>query len=356
MNVLHLIHGRIVTGPVAAALNDVRALSAAGHAAWLGGRSGSYPEQGAQAAGVAFAGGFRLGRGAARLLHLPADGARLRALVDDLKLDAVHVHRSDDQLLAQLALRRMRHVKLVRTWHRSPSRVPSPLLRELAQGCHALVCTNRADAATLAAGGAREARYLPSAVDTDAYRPRHERPPGPPKLGLIGRWKAGEDRGQRAFLNVLEKLERSLPWQGVLLGRGEDRAELERLIARHPARERIVLEETDTGYARQAAALRAGLVFATGSDGSSRPAAELLACGVPLLLADRPGLREFGEDAACARVLPAEDAAAWAEALYQWLRDPERLAQRGHAARERAERVHALPVRGAALAELYARI
>jgi glycosyltransferase involved in cell wall biosynthesis len=77
---------------------------------------------------------------------------------------------------------------------------------------------------------------------------------------------------------------------------------------------------------------------------------------VPLLLADLPGLRELGEDGACARVLTPGDHEAWAREAGVLIADPARWPASRKAARGRAEAVHALPVRGAALAEFYGRL
>ncbi|MCZ7647162.1 MAG: glycosyltransferase [Planctomycetota bacterium] len=353
MKILHLVHGRSATGPAAAALSDVRALAAAGHRAWLAGRAGTRLEDDARAAGADYLGGFALGRGAARILRLPADARRLRALAGEHGIEVVHVHRTDDQFLARFALKKELGARIVRTWHRDPAEVPAPLRGKLLERCAAFCCVARAHAEALRGFGAPRAAYLPPGVDTSLFRPRAERGAGPPRLGLLGRWKRGEDRGQRAFLEVLARLDARLEWRGVLLGRGEDRPALEALRARHPFKDGIELEETGADFPAQVARLDLGLVFATGSDGTSRAAVELLACGVPLLLAGKPGLKELGEDEACASVLPPEDLDAWAAAVTLELRAPARRAERARAARERALAVHALARRGEALVRLY---
>jgi glycosyltransferase involved in cell wall biosynthesis len=147
----------------------------------------------------------------------------------------------------------------------------------------------------------------------------------------------------------------TLDWQGVLLGHGEDRQNLESLVSAHPFKDRIELLVTSDQFPRQVAALDLGLVFATGSDGGSRPALEMLSCGVPLLLADLPGLRELGEGNTGARVLPAPDLDAWARACEEWVRVPDARRQAGATARRMAQERHALAVRGKCLAEFYGR-
>lgn len=349
LRILHLVSGRTFTGPAAAALADALALHAAGHQAWLGGR-GEHIEDGCRAAGLPFAGTLKLGRGPKRLLNFPADIRRLRELQKEFAFDVVHVHRSDEQLLAYVALGRKKLARIVRTWHRDPRKAPAALARRCAAAC----CVTREHEAVLKKLGVARARFIPPGVDTDAFQPAFDaEPPREPVLGLVGRWKSAEDRGQLAFLEVARALPGDLAWRGQLVGRGEGRVELEAAIASHPAKARLELLEPKGNYAARLAALDVGLVFAVGSDGTSRAAAELLACGVPLLVADVPGLREFGEDAACARVLPGADPAAFARAAAEWLRDAAGRSERRTAARQRAEGEHALAVRGARLAELY---
>jgi glycosyltransferase involved in cell wall biosynthesis len=350
------VSSRSFTGPAAAALTDVRALRAAGHDARLASTGGGALERGCAEQGVPFVGGFRLGRGAGRWLHLPADVRRLRAAMRELVADVVHVHRSDEQLLARLAIGRGDKPLVVRTWHRDPAAVPEVLRRRVAASCAGCVCVARAHAESLRAAGARRAEFLPPGVATERFQPKQTAEKTPARLGQIGRWKAGQDRGQLAFLEVLRRLDPKLSWHAVLLGRGEGRAELERLLAAHPARSRVELEETGKDFPAQVAALDLGFVFATGSDGTSRPAVEMLACGVPVLLAALPGLRELGEDDACARVLTAGDHEAWAREAGALIADPARFAESRMAARRRAEAFHALPIRGAALADFYGRL
>lgn len=365
LNVLQLISGRGPTGAAAAAISDARALLAAGHTAYVAARDGGAVMAACAEAGVPCVGGLKLGRGAMRILHFPHDIRRLRALAREFALDVIHVHRSDDQLLAAAALGRTLSALLVRTWHRDPKGVPRPLLARLARQTDACVCVSREHAATLQAAGAPRAEFIQVGVDTENLTPQ---PPSlrgkrePWRIGHVGRWKrdrAGNDRGQRAALDVFTRLPRELAWKGMLIGRGEMAADLQReaYTERKLARERVELVHFEKHAPREFAALLAslqlGLVFTTGGDGTSRAGAELLACGVPLVVADLPGLRELAEDGACAaRQLPA-DPAGWASFIAKLLAEPARLAEMGRAARIRAEGAHSLKARGEALAKIY---
>jgi glycosyltransferase involved in cell wall biosynthesis len=182
------------------------------------------------------------------------------------------------------------------------------------------------------------------------------------RIAHVGRWKLdrqGRDRGQREALDVFGQLPCALQWQGFLVGRGELEAELRRQAYTQRAlpAERVQLMNSAVqpprGFAELLATFHLGLVFAAGSDGTSRPATELLACGVPLLVADRPGLRELAEDPACATLLLPGDPQGWAHAIVELLKAPQRLAAMSAAARARAEKIHALPTRGLALAQFY---
>jgi glycosyltransferase involved in cell wall biosynthesis len=114
------------------------------------------------------------------------------------------------------------------------------------------------------------------------------------------------------------------------------------------------LEHSPTAFAALLARLDLGLVFAPGSDGTSRAAVEMLACGVPLLVADVPGLRELAADTACVICLPPEQPHVWAQAVWTHLqRSPEQITELRAKARAHAEQHHSLKAHGLALAKFY---
>ncbi len=361
MRILHLISGRSFTGPAASALTDVQALLAVkppAQKAWLGSRSGTALESGCAEKNVPYLGGFKLGRGPGRLLRLPADIRRLRQVIREEKIEIVHLHRSDELMLAQLANGKAHPFKIVRTWHRDPAEVSKAILHKLVKGCDAHICVSTSHEATLREAHAEHVTYLSPGVNTSLFQPRSDNAPidGVIALGLIGRWKSKEDRGQKTLISLASKLDPRLKWKVVLLGRGEAKAELESLIATQPNREHITLTETTADFPKQVANLDLGLVFKSGSDGSSRAAVELLASGVPILVADRPGLRELATDTLGARVLPADNLDVWTQTLKSLLSDVSELKKMKSAARDRAEKEHALSVHGQKLKDIYARI
>src|SRR5437868_2451764 len=214
MNILHIISGRGPTGPAAAALEDARALRAAGHTVHVAAREGSTLMRYCQQQGIPTIGSLHLGRGAMRLLKLPGDARRLRSIVREYAIDTVHVHRTDDQLLAAAALGRRLTTRLIRTWHRDPSNTPRVLLKRLARYADGCVCVSRVAAESLRKAGAPKAEYLPVGVDTAIFAPSSQQPTANsqqpiPLVGQIGRWKrdpGGGDRGQCAALDIFSAL------------------------------------------------------------------------------------------------------------------------------------------------------
>ena len=171
MNVLHVISGRGPTGPAAAALEDAKALRAAGHAVFVAARDGSILMRVCREQGLSTVGGLSLGRGAMRILKLPRDARRLRSIVRECGIDTVHVHRTDDQLLAAAALGRRLTTRLIRTWHRDPSATPRLLLARIARYADGCITVSHAAADALRKAGAPRAEYIPAGVDTDVFKP-----------------------------------------------------------------------------------------------------------------------------------------------------------------------------------------
>ncbi|MFT4541025.1 MAG: glycosyltransferase involved in cell wall biosynthesis [Planctomycetota bacterium] len=68
-----------------------------------------------------------------------------------------------------------------------------------------------------------------------------------------------------------------------------------------------------------------------------------LACGLPVLSSERPGVRHFLEDDGCGRLAPAGDAEAWAEMIQLAASSPERRRRWSLRAREIAEQCFAWP-------------
>ena len=372
MTALHLISGRGPTGAAAAAINDILSLRAAGIRACAACRHDAPAIRDALLhAGVPsndiFA-EFNFGRGALGMLTTLRDATLLSRIANLQSIDTIHVHRASEHWLSLLIPGRNRRAKLVRTWHRSPLCEHRPILSTLAGHTAGCVCVAREHEALLLGAGAPRARFIHAAVDTAFFQPTWRDRPGPEKLpihpviiGQAARWKRerGRDRGQRFTLDIFSKLSPALAWRGELVGRGEMERELTARAfseLRLPP-ERVAIVSTQGKSAAKFAAilggLDVGLVFCVGSDGGSRPALEMLACGVPLLVSDTPGLRELADDSECARVVLRGGVDEWVRAIEALLREPERLKSMRAAARKRAETTHSFRARGEALAQFY---
>lgn len=366
MTVLHLISGRGPTGAAAAAITDILSLRAAGIRACAACR----PDAPAISEALKKAGvpeqdifpKFKFGRGALGMLTALRDASLLSRLVRTESIDFIHAHRAAEHWLALLIPGRSQSAALIRTWHRNPRGEHRPVLSTLAGSTAGCVCVSREDEKLLKDSGAPHARFIHGAVDIDFFQPRQiEARTTPAAIGQAARWKRenGRDRGQRFTLDIFAKLNPTLKWQGRLIGRGE----LEQEFVQHAYTElklpqdRVEIVRTQgkaaAEFAQILGALDLGLVFCIGSDGASRPALEMLACGVPLLVSDTSGLRELAEGTSCVSVVRGNDAGEWARAVEATLNKPETLAATRIEARRRAETLHSFKARGVQLADFY---
>src|ERR1043165_5289092 len=107
MTVLHLISGRGPTGAAAAAINDLRALRAAGVRACAGFRRDAPAiDEALEQAGIPTSDRFpkfRFQRGAVGMLTAFRDAAYLSKIVREQGVRTIHVHRTGEQWLAYLA-------------------------------------------------------------------------------------------------------------------------------------------------------------------------------------------------------------------------------------------------------------
>jgi glycosyltransferase involved in cell wall biosynthesis len=360
-----------VTGAAAGALLDAQSLLALGVEPRVHGVPDSPVHEACRTRGIPFDGGWRFSERGARAAW--ADAARMTSELCAAETAPVwHTRQSLEDLRVWLARRRLAPNQAkpiwVRGWTRQPACWALAICEAFGFKRSGLLLAQSDWLGKLPEARRAQAAWLPCAVDTDAFHPRNRaRTKGVFRIGLLGRWKAHEDRGQRAFLHLLAELFKRAdlpPWEALLLGRGEGRPALEALIAAHPARDRIRCVETSAEFATQVADLDAGVVWAVGADGTSRPAVELLASGVPIVCADQDGLRDLfrgsdwtaSVDAGFGALCPADGHARAATVLAAWVNDPAGQAERREAARGRAEALHSLPTRGRGLLEFYARL
>jgi glycosyltransferase involved in cell wall biosynthesis len=378
LRVMHMAIGNAFTGAVAAAVCDCRSLMAIGVKTILVGSPVKSVEAECARQGLRFQPENIQLRG---LRGLVQRGKNIEALLEIIKKNRphiLHVHRAQEHVLAAGLLPNINQSNrpiLVRSWHRSPGTIFFPVRKFLARTAVGHICVSRRHEESLRLAGARMARFIAPATDVELFKQREQK--GALKtviIGQVGRWKLGGGRGQWPALEVFRRLDPALPWHARLLGRGEAEGELRKRLAKtkfvgakHIAlTERVRILETAENYPQQLAELDIGLVFNTGSDGSSRPAVEMLASGVVLFVSDIDGLREFSEYKSgcenesrmcplrgCVKSIPEHDYEKWAEELNTLIKDPKKVLLLKKVARKNAVEKNSLTLRGKRLKSLY---
>jgi glycosyltransferase involved in cell wall biosynthesis len=183
--------------------------------------------------------------------------------------------------------------------------------------------------------------------------PPAERPVRPLRVAVIGSLEPR--KGQDRFLEAAARaLERGADLELVLVGDGPSRSALEAAAARHPLAGRVRF----TGQLPTAAfELAAAHVVAVPSriEGVPFVVAEAMAAGAVPLVSRLPGLDEV-VDAGVGRVIGADDAAGWSDALVELAGDPRLRARLAAAARARFEERFTLPRMAARTAAVYAEV
>jgi glycosyltransferase involved in cell wall biosynthesis len=197
--------------------------------------------------------------------------------------------------------------------------------------------------------------YIPHGIDTDFFSPE---PGNRPAFGERRCLCVGElYRDMPMLAEVIERMMRSDAAVRFDLvypdhGRGRDRQTLMRIARQSRVHWHSGLsDEQLRELYRRADLLVLPLVDCT----ANNAILEAMACGVPILTTDLPGVRDYAQPA-CAHVTPAHDAVSMADAAQVLLADPARRAAMGAAARRDAETRFAWPVIARQWIELYARV
>lgn len=206
---------------------------------------------------------------------------------------------------------------------------------------------------------ALDLRVLYNGVDTNAFHPRHRAPAMLPTLVAIGRLV--EKKGFHVLLDALAQLQQDgLRPRCVLVGDGEDRAALASQAAR------LRLGHVEFAGMRNHDEVKAAIHAATlmvlpcivGQDGNrdALPTVllEALAAGLPVVSTAIGGVEEIVDDGRAGVLVPANDAAALANAVRQLLLDPAAQARLAAAGRTRAEQQFDLARNTATLRSWYA--
>jgi glycosyltransferase involved in cell wall biosynthesis len=307
MKILHLASFNRWTGAAAPAFSEVEALRRSGVGAEYGYVGGGALET--KIGALAFT--HAILRREQAPWSLARSVIRLRRTIREGEFTIVHAHLAHDHWLARAALRPLRGVALVRTFHAKRSLRSDPFSRWLTRGTDG-ICVNNGALASHPIFAGRDPLFTPPPVDETVLRPgpdareAYSIAPAEPLLGFIG--KVARGRGFEEAIEVLALLRRrGLPARLLIVGRGPHRARLEALSSQLSVAEAVIW----AGYHEDDLAehLRAPDLMrftARGSDEGHRAIAEAMACGTPVAAYPIYGVREV-LGALAGRLLAAQE-------------------------------------------------
>jgi glycosyltransferase involved in cell wall biosynthesis len=301
----------------------------------------------------------------------------LRRLQDERPADVVHVHLSSDHVAAALSRRKARRPPLlVRSFYGSGGKeqgrgMPMRERWALVRACDGVVAVTRSSREELTRSlGLPGERVLLSegAVDTQRFDPaRADRQTARSRFGLGERHFAvgiaarmQTHRRFEVFLEAIARLSERLDALRVLiLGRGTNMHAVAVEPVERMGLARVVqfpgfLEGDD--YVDALGALDAGVLMIPGSDGSARAVREMMAMGLPVVVARSGSLPEIvgeGEQIPAGLVFEEGDASGLADALELLARDAARRRALGRAALALARERYSLAVQARAVLDFY---
>jgi len=188
----------------------------------------------------------------------------------------------------------------------------------------------------------RKVTVIPNAVDPDDYdldniardlRKEYGVAEDEVLLGVIGRMSP--EKGQTYFLEGLKQARNSLgKVKALLVGDGQDRADLERLVAELSLEDAV----TFTGYTRDVASVYSAidcLVLPSLSEGMPNVALEAMLFGKPVLATRVGGTPEVVLDGKTGILVSSGDAGALADGLVRMCGDRDRMKAFGEAGARR---------------------
>ncbi|HSE96258.1 MAG TPA: glycosyltransferase family 4 protein [Methylomirabilota bacterium] len=293
LRVIHLVANRWWTGGAEPALSLALTLKARGHHVRFGCIRGDALDARASEAGLPPLPGLSLDR-TVRPWVIGADVARLRRLVRAEGTDVVHAHQTHDHWVAALALGSA-PTRLVRTVHHRRAIHEGPASRWLVRRTHAFLAASGGIAEGLREAGVPETRITlsPGAVDTEHFgravdggAVRAALGLGPaPVVGCVARLVPG--RGHDILLHAARHLRARVPGLRVLLvGRGEGRPAIERLVAELDLGSVVVFAGyRDADLPEVLAAMDCFVLLGAGSEESCRAVLEAMAAARPVVAA-----------------------------------------------------------------------
>jgi glycosyltransferase involved in cell wall biosynthesis len=362
LRVLHVVANRWWTGSADPALDLARTLKERGHAVWFACVRGDVLDEHVRAAGVELIDGLSLER-TARPWRLAAQIGGLRRLLRELAIDLVHAHQTHDHWMAELG-RRGTRAQLVRTVHHRRAAHGGPAARWLFDRTDALIAVSQGIRERLEAAGVPASRVtvVPGAVDMTRFQPTVDGEPVRRELGLGDAPVIGcvarmvPSRCHDVLLRAVARLrERRPEVRLILVGRGEHRPALERLVRELGLEATVVF----AGYRNVdlpavLAAMDCVVLLSEGSEESCRAVLEAMAVGRAVLAAPVGAVPE----------LVAHEETGWlvepavgpvATGLEVALGDQARLRRMGEAGSRRVEALFTPSRRAAQVEGVYAR-
>lgn len=275
--------------------------------------------------------------GVGTLVRAVGHGGALARRLTSWRPDVVNLHfpRGSSVYFAMLA--RLFRYKLVLSFHNSDLHEASPALRSALPRLLAAadgVSAVSGDLADAVRGVRRETRVavIPNGIDTAFWSKAS---------GTRDPWlavAAGRLTRMKGFDVLLRAFGAGAPSPArlALAGEGADRADLEALARELGLRDRVSFLGRLDGNGLRALYAGAGLfVMPSRREGMPLALLEAMAGGLPTIASSISGVREV-MTAECGEMVPAEDAAALADALGRWLGDGARQGAAGRAAASRA--------------------
>jgi len=220
-------------------------------------------------------------------------------------------------------------------------------LKQLGSMSHVTIVASRSAKDELLEAGIERIAEVPLGVDVELFNParralsRQTRArwgmPGAPLAGFIGRF--AREKSLHTVLDAWPSVEKATDARLVLIGAGPEEARLRA----HPYGHRVIFLPFQRDRERLAELMTMlDVVVAPGPlETFGLSALEALACGTPVLSADRGGVAEQVISSGGGMLFPANDAAGMAEAAVALFRSD--LSQLGALGRAFAVREHAWP-------------
>jgi len=349
LTVLHLAANRWWTGSADPTIQLASAQQARGHRVLLAVPPGDRFEAKAREAGLTLVEGFHL-RARLAPLQIARDAGRLRRVAREQAVDVLHAHHSHDHWLALLARPRSggRRPPVARTFHSLRAVKRDAVSRRLYRRTDAALAVSRQiEARCRDAGVPPERVYwtpgmadLPRfAAEADGRAVREEFALGDAPV-VVSVARLAPNRGHELLLAGFRGLLADLPAARLLLvGKGETRERLERLVAGQGlARHVTFAGYRDRDLPSVLAAADCFALMAPGSDDSCRAALEAMAAARPVVARALGALPETVAHGETGFLVEDDRPEAVAWALRSVLTDRARARAMGAAGRRRAEK------------------